>query len=76
MSWLAVLKLVLVIADKVASYLGNDQLLEAGKALANSTNLQRALNATRDAQRARDIIGDHIARDPAFMPDADPNRRD
>jgi hypothetical protein len=75
-TWALILKLLLSVADKVATYLTQDQLLEAGEALANSRNLTRALDAARNAQHARDVIGDNLARDPTWVPPpTDPNRR-
>lgn len=76
MSLLALLRVVLSLADAIAGYLREGQMLEAGQALAQSKNLQRALDAVRTADAARGVIADNLARDPAFMPDNDPNRRD
>ena len=76
MSWLAVLQALLSVADAVAGYLREGQMLEAGAALANAKNLQVAQDAHRRSLAARDVIADNIARDDAWMPASDPNRRD
>ena len=76
MSWLAVLQALLSVADAVAGYLKEGQMLEAGAALANAKNLQAAQDAHRRASAARDVIGDRLRVDPSWVPPSDPNRRD
>ena len=77
MTWLlAVLKGLLSLADSIAGYLREGQLLEAGRAIESSANLQRALSEVSRANAARDDVARHLATDPLWMPDQDPNRRD
>lgn len=53
MDWLAFLGALVSIANAVAKYLGNKQLIDAGKAEAVSTQLQGALDAIRSAQAVK-----------------------
>ena len=76
MTWLAILKGLLSLADSIAGYLREGQMLEAGAALANAKNLQVAQDAHRRASAARDVIGDRLRVDSGWMPPSDPNRRD
>lgn len=74
--WLALVNGLLSLANAIAGYLSNAQLLEAGKALEQASNLKRALDEVRRANAARDVIGDRMRSDPNWLPDNDPNRRD
>lgn len=63
------------LANVIAGYLDKQQLLDAGKAMANASNLQKATDAYRAADAARRVIGDTLARDPDWLPPSDPNAR-
>ena len=76
MSWLALVNGLLSLANTIAGYLDKQQLLEAGKALANAPNLQKALDKNRAANDARGVVERRRAADPNWLPDNDPNRID
>jgi hypothetical protein len=53
---LAIVKLVLSFADGLMEYMNDKQLLDAGAHVATSKNLQRALNAVREANDIRERV--------------------
>lgn len=76
MTILAIVKLLLGFADGLMGFLNAQQQQEAGKALANAANLQRALDEIRRADAARSDVERRRAADPNWLPDNDPNRID
>lgn len=71
MAWLALLKLLLSIADQLTSYLHDKQLMDAGEAKAVAASLKGALDATARAVAARNAVSD----DPNSVSN-DPDNRD
>lgn len=67
MGLVLVLKLFLIIADKLATYLGNKQLMDAGEAKSVSAQLKGAMDATQRAIAARNAVrddADSVRNDP------------
>lgn len=58
MTWLAVLKFLLSLADNLTQYLRDKQLMDAGEAKVTSANLKDALDATARAIAARNAVRD------------------
>jgi hypothetical protein len=73
---LAIFKGLLQLANTVAGFFQEHQLLEAGKAIQNGENLQRVLGALQKAEAARLDVERRLQLDPSWLPDNDPNRRD
>ena len=71
MTWLKLLGALLSIADALAGYLANRQLLEAGEAKATAEGLRKAHEAIKRAQDARR----GVSTDPDSVRD-DPFNRD
>lgn len=59
MSWAALIELVLKLVASVASYLGDKQLLDAGKAEAISAGLQATLDNMGKADVAKNELADN-----------------
>lgn len=73
---LAIVKGLISLANAIAGYFNDAQLLEAGKALERSANLQKAADENRKANAARDAVVVRLRDDPFWVPPHDPNRRD
>lgn len=74
MSWVAVIRLLLSLANTILTYAQQRQLISAGEAKQIAANLEKSLELSRKIQRA----GEDAAKrwdDNGGMPD-DPNRRD
>ena len=59
MAWLAIIELVLKAVSSVADFLGNRQLLEAGKAQAIREGLQATLDNMSKANAAKTELRDN-----------------
>lgn len=67
MAWLALLKLLLSLADQLTGYLHDNQLMDAGEAKAIAASLKGALDATSRAVAARNAVSDDansVSNDP------------
>lgn len=64
MTLLAVIKVLLSFADGLVSYLHERQLIDIGKQLQQSKNLQRTLDAVQEANRIRDDVRAGKLQDP------------
>lgn len=67
LDWLAILRLVLMVADKVSTYLSNQQLINAGKdqaiAASLSTLNERVQRANKIAQDINAMDDDAVLRE-------------
>ena len=70
MSWLSALRALLSIANALAGYMANRQLMQAGEARAVSEGLRKAHDAIARAQAARRAVND----DPDSVRDDEFNR--
>lgn len=70
MTWVTILRLVLGVASKLAGYVKDKQLIDAGKAEQAVQSLEAANVAIRDAQRARR----NVSHDPDSVRDDSYNR--
>jgi hypothetical protein len=70
-TWVSILRLVLGVASKLAGYVKDKQLIDAGRAEQAAQSLEAAHAAIRDAQRARR----NVSHDPRSVSD-DPYNRD
>lgn len=67
MSWVAVLKALLIVADRVASIIHDKQLLDAGAADEALRSIKGAQDAIGRARAARDAVrddSDSVRNDP------------
>lgn len=76
MSWLALLRLVLSLAQSLTSYLNNKRLIDAGEAKAIARQLESSLNAVERASTARAGAVDAFGKRDGVPDDEDPNLRD
>lgn len=69
MAWVAILRLILEVGSRLARYLGDKQLIDAGEAKAINVNLTQSLdrlkriNEARNAADTRDRVRDKYTRD-------------
>jgi len=74
MIWVNILKLLLSVSEKVAQYVANQQLIEAGEAKAIAKNLANQNERISKAiQAGRNVVVDA---DNDGVPDADKYKRD
>ena len=71
MTWLALLKAVLVAAGAFLGWLKNRELLDAGRTEAIATHLAAALGEIEKADAARDAVRGSLERDPSSLRDDD-----
>ena len=71
MGWFSVLKSLLLLAGFVAKYMADNQLLNAGEAIAINKSIGKSLERIKKAQSARDSL----SHNPDSVRD-DPNNRD
>lgn len=64
MTLLAIIKTLLSFADSLVSYLHERQLIDVGKQLQQTRNLQNALDAVREANAVRDDVKSGKLQDP------------
>lgn len=76
MTWLALLRLILSIADTVSNYVREKQLLDAGAASEIARNLAVSLALVDQARRARDAAGADFDKRNGVPDENDPNLRD
>lgn len=53
MAWVAILRLILEVGSRVARYLGDKQLIDAGEAKAINANLTQSLDRIKHINEAR-----------------------
>lgn len=71
MTWLGLLKALLIAAGALASALGNRRLISAGAAEAIAAQLKGALDEIARADSARDSVRRALERDPSRLRDDD-----
>jgi len=76
MGWVGVLKLLLSLADQLASFMHDKQLMDAGAAKAVSASLKGALDEIQKATEARDRVRRGADAHPERLRDDDGFRRD
>lgn len=76
MTWLAVLRLLLGLADTVLGYVREKQLIEAGEAKAIAANLKASIDVMEKARKARDAAVADFDRRGGVPDEHDPNLRD
>lgn len=76
MNWLALLKVLLGLANSLTAYLNNKQLIDAGEAQAISEGLQNAQDAVQKAREARRTAVREFDKRDGVPDDEDPNLRD
>lgn len=76
MTWLALFRLFLSLADEVAALLRERQLIDAGKALARARHLDAARDALARAEAARAAVRRDLRERPQRLRDDDGHRRD
>jgi hypothetical protein len=74
-TWLALLKAVLVLAGALLSWMTQRRFLEAGRAEAIAAALTDALDEITRANAARTSLRDDVRRDPASLRGDDGFRR-
>ena len=75
MTWLTLLKGVLVAAVALASWLKNRGVIEAGRAEIIAENLEAALDEIAQANAARDSVRLELDRDPSSLRNDDGFKR-
>ena len=75
MTWLAILKAVLVASGALLGWLKQRELLDAGEAQAISAHLTAALGEIEKANAARNTVRASVERDPASLRDDDGFKR-
>ena len=76
MTWLAFLNFLLSLANAVAKYVGDKQLMDAGSAATIARNLNASLSILDRAKKARDRAVADFDKSGGMPDDKDPNLRD
>ena len=75
MTWLGLLKALIIASGGFATWLGNRQLIEAGRAEAIGVHLKAVLDEIAAADRARDGVRAAVEREPSELRDDDGFKR-
>ncbi|HXJ01291.1 MAG TPA: hypothetical protein VNH44_08700 [Micropepsaceae bacterium] len=75
MTWLGILKALVLAVGSFAAWLRDRQLIEAGRAEAIGANLKSVLDEIGAAEKARDGVRTALERDPGRLRDDDGFKR-